>query len=209
MIPRAGRAYLTGPTGLGKSHLARALWSAFAPPRLVIDPKNDPAATGRLMPDGRTPVTFSDPRRLPAADVIRFVPRDPFDIDAYDALGAEVWQRPGLVTWLDEVGDVIPSTARASREWLRIVRQGRVRTLGVIATHQRPVEVHRSMLGNAGAVIMFAQGFPADLDILAAGVGVPPATLRGWLSDLDSHGFAVYTPQSRRLLIVTGGLREP
>ena len=200
MAPRrADRVFITGSTGTGKTVLARALFASRLPPRLVIDPKADLEATGGAYADTRQAITFTDPARLPDAGSLRFVPRDPFDLDAYDRLARLLWEdRPGLYLWLDEAGLVLPAQG-APRGMLRLVTQGRGRGIGIIALHQRPIEVARAFLGNAEHIAAFRLGHPDDVDTLAAHVSMPPARLAGILVTLAPHGFAWYARRDNLL----------
>lgn len=189
---RADRLFITGSTGTGKTYLARALFASRLPPRLVIDPKADVAATGGAYADTRQAVTFADPARLPDAGSLRFVPRDPFDLDAYDRLARTLWERPGIFVWLDEAGIILPAQG-APRAMLRLVTQGRARGIGMIALHQRPLEVARAYLGNAEYLAAFRLGHPDDIETLAAHFAMKPALLASALASLAPHGFAWYS----------------
>lgn len=195
---RHDRIFLTGSTGTGKTVLARAIFASRLPPRLVIDPKADHDATGGAYADGRQAVTFSDPNRIPDAGSLRFVPRDPFDLDAYHRLGQALWNRPGLYLWIDEAGLVLPAQG-APRSMLRLVTQGRSRGFGIVALHQRPVEVARAFLGNAEHLATFRLGHPDDIDTLATHLSTPPARLAEILGTLAPHGFAWYARREQIL----------
>lgn len=197
---RSDRAFLVGATGTGKTVLARRLFESHAPPRLVIDPKDDPDATGGLFRDQRVAVTFHDPARLPDAEVARFVPRDPGDLDAYDRLYSGVFERRDVVVWLDEAADAAPS-AGAPRGLRRVIKQGRSRGIGHIATHQRPVEVDRALIGNAEHLVVFDIRHPADVQTLAGGMGIDPTELRAIIESMPKFGFAWYAPASRTVTV--------
>ncbi len=203
---REDRIFITGSTGTGKTVLARALFAARLPPRLVIDPKADQPATGGAYADGRQAVTFSDPARIPDAESLRFVPRDPFDLDGYGRLAVTLWDRPGMYLWLDEAGLILPA-ANPPRPMLRLVTQGRARRIGMVALHQRPVEVARAFLGNAEHLAAFRLGYPDDVDTLSGFFEVPPATLAGVLANLPPHGFAWYSRRDN-ILVPCAPLRK-
>jgi hypothetical protein len=195
---REDRIFLTGSTGTGKTVLARALFASRLPPRLVIDPKADQPATGGAYADGRQAITFSDPARIPDAGSLRFVPRDPFDLDAYNRLALGLWDRPGMYLWLDEAGLILPAN-NPPRAVLRLVTQGRARRIGMVALHQRPLEVARAYLGNAEHLAAFRLGHPDDVDTLAGHFGLPPSALAGVLTTLPPHGFAWYSRRDNAL----------
>lgn len=197
---RSDRIYITGATQTGKTHLARALFASLRPPRLVIDPKDDETATGGVYPDRRQAVTFHDPARLPTAEVARFVPRDPDDLAAYDAVLAQAFARPGLFTWIDEAGVVLPA-AGAPRAGRRLVTQGASRGNGLLALHQRPVEVARAVIANAEQVIAFTLYHPDDRAHLAAIAGIPPALLDAEMGNLHPHGFLWYSRRGNTLAV--------
>lgn len=199
-MKRSDRVFIVGATGTGKTLLGRRLFEAHNPPRLVIDPKDDVDATGGVFRDGRVAVTFHDPGRLPDAEVARFVPRDPGDLEAYDRLYTAIFERRDVVVWLDEAGDAAPSSG-APPGLRRVVKQGRSRGIGHIATHQRPVEVDRALLGNAEHIVIFDVRHPADVGTLAGAIGIPPAELAGIIQTMPPHGFAWYSPASRQVTI--------
>lgn len=191
------RLVVIGATGSGKTFLARRIFGAVPPPRLVIDPKDDPEATG-----SGYAVTFRDPTRLPDAPVVRFVPSDPLDRDIYDRLYATVWgSGRRWFTWLDEAENAAPASRGMPRAMGRLITQGRVRGLGHMALNQRPVGIDPRLIGNAEHVITFRMGYPADLDTMAQAFGVAPGELRRWLGSLPRYGFAWYDRLGGRLVL--------
>lgn len=201
MIRRSNRVFLTGPTRSGKTVLARQLFQAAAPPRAVIDPKDDVEATGGVYADRRPAVTFSDPARLPAADSIRFVPRDPSDLGAYDRLYAELFKRRGVYVWCDEAGMVLPSKG-APPAATRLLAQGARWGIGHLAIHQRPVEVARVVGANAEHLFIFALYLPDDIETVARWCGrIPPAELAADMQNLPRYGFAWYSHPERTLTL--------
>lgn len=191
------RLFIVGATQSGKTYLARRIFAAMPPPRLVVDPKDDPDATG-----GGYAVTFRDPDRLPDAPVIRFVPRDPLDPDTYDRLFASVWRSPHRwFTWIDEAGVVLPSGRGMPPALGRLVAQGAAKGYGIMALNQRPVGVDPLFAANAEHVVTFRLGFPADVDAMAQIVGTTPRDLRRWLGSLPLHGFGWYDRINGRLTL--------
>lgn len=200
-LRRSDRIFITGFTGSGKSVLARAIFAAHPPPRIVIDPKDDTEATGGAYADRRQAVTFSDPARLPKADVLRFVPRDPYDAAAYDRLYRGLWNLPGVFVWVDEAGLVLPARGSAPPAARRFVTQGRARGLGHLALHQRPVEVDRAIFANIAHLITFHLPDPDDKARVAAAMGLAPAALEELLGQLPPYGFAWYAARARTVTI--------
>lgn len=176
--------FLTGATRSGKSTLARALFLSAAAPRLVIDPA-DSSLTASVVDAGGT---FCDPRRPPNLATIRFVPRDPADRDAYDAVYRWAFANFPRYVWLDE-----PEQAAPAQGWSRaantFVVQGAKRMLGHLACATRPRDVMRSLIANAQHVAIFALPNPDDRRHLADLVGLPRAVLDAELARLPEHGF--------------------
>lgn len=170
------------------------------PPRLVIDPKNDPDATGGGFRDGRQAVTFSDPARIPAAEVLRFVPRDPMDLDAYDRLYSGCFEIPHMFVWCDEISVVAPST-KVTPGVRRYVMQGRVRGLGHLALNQQPTWVDRMILANSEHLITFRTGQPEHVRTLADAMGLDRRELDRHLRSVREHGFVWYSARDQSITL--------
>ena len=200
LIKRSDRFLIVGRSGSGKSVLARALFESVGPPRCVIDPKDDPATTGGAFADRRVAVTFHDPARLPDAEVIRFVPRDPADLEAYDRVYRELFERPGVFVWADEASWPLPARGAPPAAG-KLIAQGRVRGIGHLALHQRPVEVARIVPANSEHLVAFDIGHPDDVQTMAKAIGIDPAELAADLRSLPPHGFAWYSARDRTLTV--------
>lgn len=182
-IGYSDRIFITGRTRTGKSYLARALFLSAAAPRLVIDPADS------AMTDVPGAVTFRDPKRPPKdAATARFVPRDPDDRDAYDAVYRWAFQNFPRWIWLDEVSYAAP--ANGGSRWLNTyLVQGAKRSLGHLACHARPREINRNLVAQAQHVILFDLPNPDDRRHVADLIGLPLAELEAELFALPERGF--------------------
>ncbi len=205
---RSDRVLVIGATQSGKSVLARRMFEAMAPPRAVVDPKDDPDATGGLYRDRRIAVTFSDPNRIPDADSIRFAPRDPHDADAYDALYRGLFARRGIFVWTDEAGIVAPKSGGPAG-FRRLVTQGARWGIGHIALNQRPVDLDRVLLANSEHVIAFRVGDPDDVRRLANIGPTPPKALDEKIRRLPPYGFVWYGARDQRWRVIPTGVTPP
>ncbi len=192
MIGRSQRTFVVGKTRSGKSVLARALFQSVAPPRCVIDPKDDPDATGGRYADRRQAVTFSDPARLPDAESIRFVPKDPMDLDAYGAVYRALFERRGVFVWCDEAGLVFPARGNAPAPALRLVTQGARYGIGHLALNQRPVETAPALQANTEHWIVFFVGHTEDVKTIASQISILTADLQADLIAMPPYGFLWY-----------------
>lgn len=173
--------------------MARALFLSAAAPRLVIDP----ADSSLTAIDGA--VTFRDPARPPAdAATARFVPVDPFDADAYDAVYRWAFARFPRFVWLDEAGMAAPAKG-APRAVRQYVVQGSKRGLGHLACHTRPREVDRNLIAQAAHVIVFDLPNPDDRRQIADVAGVAPAVLERAMAELGEHEFLWWDQRQRSL----------
>lgn len=190
----ADRIFLTGMTGSGKSELAKAFFLSSAGPRTVVDPA-DSMLTSSIVDEGGT---FSDPRRRPDVATARFVPRDPTDRDAYDALYETLFRRFPHYVWLDEAGVAAPATG--TPKWLNTyVIQGRKRSLGHLACHTRPREVGKNLIAQASHVFVFALPDPEDRAYVAKLVGLPVPVLEREHAALPKYGFLWWNVVTREL----------
>ncbi|MGH9042679.1 MAG: hypothetical protein ACRDZ3_20885 [Acidimicrobiia bacterium] len=134
-------------------------------------------------------VTFRDPARVPKdVATARFVPRDPDDEAAYDAVYRWAFTHYPRFVWLDEAGQAAP--AQGGPRWLNTYQvQGRKRSLGHVACHTRPREVNRNLIAQANHVFIFDLPNPDDRRHIANLVGLPVAELEADLFALPDHGF--------------------
>jgi hypothetical protein len=186
--PRRGiryedRIFVTGRTGTGKSVLAQRVFLSAAAPRLIIDPADSE------LTDLPGAVTFSNAARPPVdTPTARFVPRDPADRAAYDAVYRWAFERFPRFVWLDEASQVAP--AHGGPRWLNTyLVQGRKRGLGHLTCHARPREINRNLIAQANHVFIFDLPNPDDRRHLADLIGLPVAELEADLAALAEHGF--------------------
>jgi len=205
---RSDRLVVVGATRSGKSVLARRMFETMAPPRAVIDPKDDVDATGGGYRDRRVAVTFSDPRRIPDADVVRFVPRDPFDLDCYDPVYVGLFARRGVFVWTDEAGIVAPA-AGGPPGFRRLVTQGARFGIGHVALNQRPVDLDRALWANAEHIITFRVGDPDDVRRLSATGPTAPKLLEDRLRALPGYGFLWYGARDQTWRVIPAGVGPP
>ena len=191
-LKTSDRVLLTGPTGSGKSYLARAIFEAAPPPRLVVDPKAE-AETAYA-------VVFRDPRRLPDSEVARFIPTDPGDLDAYDALYRTIFDAGPRLIWCDEARSVAP-TQRVPLAVVTVLTQGRSKGIGHYACTQRPVWAAVEVRSEAQHVIAFPTANPDDLRRLAASMSVDSDQLRQWFARLPRYGFVWYSTRQNRITL--------
>lgn len=135
---------MTGATGSGKSHLTRALFLTAAGPRTIIDPADSDLTRVPGAKTFRDPAAFDRVREGTG----RFVPADPFDVDAYDELYRRMFAAGPRYVWVDEGGIVLPVSGAPKAGRVFLV-QGRKRMLGQIVCHTRPREVESNTISQA------------------------------------------------------------
>jgi hypothetical protein len=178
------------------------LFLAAPAPRLVIDPADSKLTN---VPGA---VTFSDPGRATndagenwrTAATARFVPTDPDDMDAYNRVYSWAFDHFPRFLWLDEAGQVMPSSGypRAAN---RLVVQGAKRRLGHMALHTRPREVARSLIAQAAHVVLFQLPAPEDVAYVAGLMSLPRAFLDWHVARLPERGFLWWEVRRRRLIV--------
>lgn len=186
------RIFITGATSTGKSHLARQLFRNAAAPRLVIDPADSNLTR---VPGART---YRDPARPPDAPTIRFVPTDPYDLDAYDAVYRWAFNHFPRYVWVDEAGIVLPAHG-APRGARALLVQGRKREIGHLALHTRPREVDSNLIAQAAHLAVFDLPNPDDRRRIADLAGIPPRQLEDLMAALPVHGFLWWQQRERVL----------
>lgn len=164
---------------------------------LLIDP-----ADSALLDDPDV-VTFRDPLRWPDTWRARFVPADPDDHDAYNALFGTVFER--CYTWVlvDEAAYVLPSSPPRRSAARKCLVQGRKRSIGIAACHTRPVEVDRHAIADAEHLFIF-QLDPRDVEVVAVAAGLDVAATQAQVLALPEHGFVYVDKRSRSQVTFPG-----
>lgn len=199
------RIFITGETGEGKSLLARSLFLAAPPPKVVVDP------VGASMTAVPGAVTFRDPTRLPEAPVARFVPRDPADLDAYEQLHRALWARLrkavaagdpdwwSLWLWVDEAGLVLP-VVRTPPTARSLVITGRKWNVGGAWLHTRPREVSKAVLANAQHTVIFGLALREDRQYVAEQCAIPVEGLDEALAELPDGAACLWWERRAKVL---------
>jgi len=192
-----------GTTGSGKSHLIRSLFLGRPGRRLVIDP------TDSELTAIKGAVTFSDPRRRyndrgedwRRAATARFVPRNPFDLDAYNALYEWAFEHPPVTVWLDEARMVMPSDGRVPEAALRYQMQGRKRGCSHLVANTRPVAINVELRSEAQHLFVFRLTHRADVKAIADTTGIDVAQVAELLNSLDEHGFLHWCQRDPKTIV--------
>jgi energy-coupling factor transporter ATP-binding protein EcfA2 len=196
-----------GPTGCGKSTFLRMLAQSehiARAPRLIVDPM-DSALT-----DLPGCVTFSDPGRMPSGGTVRYVPRDPWDMEGYGRVYSEARARilrrewPSVWIWCDEGGTVLPARG-FSHAAGAVVVMGRKANVGHACASTRPVELMVSLKSNAAYLAVWPLPEPADIADIASRCAMTPTELEERFSLLPEHGFLwVWTGALPRVVVPCG-----
>lgn len=200
-MPYRSRILCAGTTGTGKSTLAVRLIGQAPGPKAVVDPQGS-AATLALPgvhttsdPTGRT--WRSD------AETIRFVPADPYDLDAYDDFYATVRARivegvwPCCALLCDEGELVLPANqGTASRRRKDRPNAGAARGLVYfgrklstmhITCSTRPQGLAVTVRANMSHGAFFLLPERADRESLATSIGVPVAQFEAAMATAIAH----------------------
>lgn len=182
MIERTHRMVFYGRTGTGKSELARAIWTVFAPPRVVIDVKDDLADKLPGIP------TVDSPVEVFAHPTVRAVPSRLDSAAWFDELYARALAEGGYVIWLDEANEIsrpsfIPLQVR------RYILQGRARRCGHLACTPRPADISPTFGAQANHVFVFRLTHPRDVAASAALLGVSERELKDAFEALPPYGY--------------------
>lgn len=173
--------------------MARSIFLSAAPPRLVIDPLDSTVAN--------VGERFRDPNRIPDAETARFVPRDPFDRDAYEALYRRLFGMFPRYVWCDEAAMVFPAQGAQARAPRIFLIQGAKRELGHIACHTRPREVDRNLIAQSQHTLIFGLPNPDDLAVVAAQTVGNVGALADALRQLEPRGFAWWNDLAKTLTL--------
>ena len=169
---------MIGQRGKGKTEVALRLFNSpavLAAPRTVVDP------AGAAQTDLVGAVTFGDPYNVPGALLTRFVPDDPRDLEAYDALFQGLYDTGGpRLVLADDVKFIAPSD-NVPKGFSQYVFAGRKRMLAMIATMPQAVGACPELRSEADMLVVFPLGRAQDRRTVAADGGVELADLEAAL----------------------------
>ncbi len=181
------RYQLTGPTGCGKTYLAKALSASFAavPPWLVlwIDPKSERSL--RAIP----PIELTE---IGTAQGVRRLTIPPF-VGAAEEAFAAVWARrigPEGEAYCLVVVDELPMVATEQKPgtYLRwLYGQGRSREIGAIGLMQDPVRVPVMCKTQSEHHLTWRLRNPDYIADVARGCGQDPASFARHMTLLGPH----------------------
>ena len=185
-IQHRDRVFVTGASDTGKSVIARTIFETVTGHKGIIDP------TDSELTDVPGAVVFRDPLAVDLTlHLWRFVPIDPEDRDAYDALYGRVNRLPGpFFIWDDECRFSCPSSGGAPgpRTYLATKRK---RQMGWVGANTRPVGVYLECR-NQAKHILSTMLFGNDRAELATTMSVPLATLDAAYAELATMGLGAF-----------------
>lgn len=194
------RVILWGPTECGKSTVGIRLLLSVAAPRLIVDPA-DSDLTAHI--PGAIEGTFRDPRRLPHEHAtMRFVPTDPYDMDAYHALFELVFASlfPCYV-YVDEAGIVFPSQGNPNKAGRTMIVQGRKREIGMMGCHTRAVELDRNWGAQSAHKLVWPMNDRDDVKVIATYMGVSVEQLLELFGQCPERGFLWHDRPARTITV--------
>jgi hypothetical protein len=172
-------------------------------PRVIVDPN------GSAVTDSAGVHSSADPTgRTWPEDVatVRFVPVDPYDLDAYDQLYRTIKARIFDGTWpacsvlCDEAETVMPAN-RCPRAASALVYSGRKWPTAHIACATRPKNISTSIFANVTHAALFPLPKKEDRDTVAGHLGIPLAVLDDLYAALppNSKSFLWWTQETRSI----------
>lgn len=192
------RILAIGKTGSGKSTLAMMVGMRRKPPHLVIDPKGSEVLA-------RWPgiVDINDPRAWRPDEVAttRFIPPDQEDLDAYDVLYQQAYDRRLCWILCDEALDVFPVNKRGGVR-RKVLTQGRGLQIGHWANTQRPVDINKYLRSESEHFFVWTLQDPDDRVAVARGIGIDRSTLEAALARRQNPDFVHYPSSTGKLRIV-------
>lgn len=203
-----------GSLGSGKSRICRHFFRLYPGDRVVIDVNGDV--------DGESAFTTPFPRPIaepgekdgedyrdtwpadPGAGPVsyRYVPdyTDPAWRDEVDRVVGLSFVHKGVLTWFDEVGELIP--VGQVKPWTSAaLHLGRHRAMPQLYAGPRYANVDLLVKQQAKWILVMGQMDLEDLDRLAKTFRIPVRELVGLLDNLEEHGFLAFYRPSGDLLV--------
>lgn len=169
------------------------------PPHLLIDP------TGSEVLD-RWPgvVDINDPRAWRPDEVAttRFIPPDTEDLDAYDVLYQQAYDRRRCWILCDEALDVFPVNKKGGAR-RKVLTQGRKLQIGHWANTQRPVDINVYLRSESEHFFVWTLQNTDDRVAVAKGIGIDRPVLERALDAREDPDFVHYPSRTRKLRLVS------
>lgn len=190
---------VVGRKGSGKSVWAREVFRNWpGVDKWVIDPHGDadPGDDIGTVTVPRLPTELPLPKRRGEHTVTRWIANpgaDDYREELDRAVGLALYPRQRrTLTWIDEMGEVFPSN-RVQGNARILLQQSRHYYASAILCGPRPVTVDPLVLAQADRVVMYDVPNPADVERMAAQIGVPPKALGAELQATRARGPYWYT----------------
>lgn len=156
-------------------------------PKGIIDPTDSELCAADRPPVWRDPLAVDL-----TAPTWRFVPTDPEDRDAYDALYGRINRLPGpMWIWDDECRFSVPATGCPPAAKTYIVTK-RKREMGWCAANTRPLGVYREAKGSAKHILSTMLYGRDEREELARHMSLPLVTLEGAYAELATMGLGAF-----------------
>lgn len=201
---------MAGYSGCGKSTFGVWLLRRFRGPKAAVDPVGSAVTdlagwhssadpTGRTWPDD--------------AELIRFVPADPYDLDTYNRFYRTVRERitethqwPCAAVLTDEMETALPAH-NPPREGAGLVYRGRKWPSAHIGAATRPFNIATAAKANLTHAAIFGLPNLEDRKEIAHILGIPLQTLEEQLFALPEKCFLWWNQATRRLRPVISSAR--